>query len=410
MTEQVAPTAIDIAGVDLTRTDTYRDGVPHAAFRRLRREAPVCRHPETDGPGFWAVTRHDDVMAVSRDSGLFSSEAGGVMTADSPPEQLAQMRQMMLTMDPPRHTRYRLLVNKGFTPRMVNRLNNHIDDMARAIVDKVARRGECDFVTEVAGELPSMVIAELMGIPLDDGRKLYQLTETMHTTDDGEIPREIDDAQAEMFAYSQALAAAKRAEPGDDIASALLAAEIDGDHLSDLEFNLFFMLLINAGGDTTRNLVASGVHALIEHPDQRDMLLADPDLLPSAIEEMLRFVPPVMVFRRTATRDTMLGGVPIRAGDKVVLYYPSANRDESIFDDPDTFDITRQPNPHVAFGGGGAHFCLGANLARVEINALLREALWRLRDLELAGPPERLHSNFLSGYRHMPVRFTASVS
>ena len=241
------PDALEIGGVDLTLAETYMGGVPHAAFARLRAEAPIAWHPEPDGgPGFWVLTRHADTLTVSRDSATFSSWAGGMMIADSPPEQLDQMRLMMIIMDPPEHTKLRLLVNKGFTPRHVQRLHDRISEMAREIVDGVAPHGRCDFVTDVSGELPSMVIAELMGIPLADGRRLYDLTEQMHTGDH----REGVDPQAEMFAYAQEVATAKRAEPADDIASALLAAEVDGRRLTDIEFNLFFMLLINAGGDT----------------------------------------------------------------------------------------------------------------------------------------------------------------
>jgi cytochrome P450 len=252
------------------------------------------------------------------------------------------------------------------------------------------------------------VIAELMGIPLEDGRELYRLTERMHTA----VPTPeglADGAKAifEMMSYSNGIRTEKRARPANDIASTLLAAEVDGEKLTDLEFDMFFLLLINAGGDTTRNLVAGGVHELIFHPEQRARLQADLTLLPAAIEEMLRWTTPVVHFRRTATRDAELHGQKIAAGDKVVVFYASANRDEAAFPDADRFDLTRSPNEHVAFGGGGVHFCLGANLARVEIRALLTEVLTRLPDLELAGPVERLRSNFINGPRRMPVRFTA---
>ena len=383
-------------------------GPPHELFARLRREAPVHRHAEQDGPGFWAVTRYDEVVEVSRDSATYSSFAGGTMVADATPEQLFVVRQMMLNMDPPQHTKLRALINKGFTPRMVAQLHERIGELARAIVDRVAQRGECDFVIDVAGELPSYVIAELMGIPLDDGRELYRLTERMHTAD--RSPEGLaDGAQAifEMMSYANGIRAEKRERPANDIASTLLAAEVDGEKLTDLEFDMFFLLLINAGGDTTRNLVAGGMLELLRRPDALAALRAEPRLLPGAIEEMLRFCSPVVHFRRTATRDAVLGGQPIAAGDKVVIFYASANRDETVFPDPDTFDIGRSPNEHVAFGGGGVHFCLGANLARVEIRALFTEVLSRLHDMELAGPVERLRSNFINGPRHMPVRFRA---
>ena len=396
--------AIDL--LDLAHVDA--GGPPYELFARLRRESPVHRHAEQGGPGFWAVTRYDDVVEVSRDSATYSSYAGGTMIADATPEQLFVVRQMMLNMDPPQHTKLRALINKGFTPRMVTHLHGRIGELARAIVDRVAPQGACDFVTEVAGELPSYVIAELMGIPLDDGRELYRLTERMHTAD--RSPEGIasgTQAIFEMLSYANGIRAAKRERPANDIASTLLAAEVDGEKLTDLEFDMFFLLLINAGGDTTRNLVAGGMLELLRRPDVLRSLRDEPRLLPGAIEEMLRFCSPVVHFRRTATRDVVLGGQPIAAGEKVVVFYASANRDETVFSDPDTFDIGRSPNEHVAFGGGGVHFCLGANLARVEIRAMFTEVLSRLHDMELAGPVERLRSNFINGPRHMPVRFRA---
>jgi cytochrome P450 len=390
--------------LDLADAATYRNGPPHAVFARLRAEAPVCWHPEAAGPGFWALTKHADVLTVSRDSATFSSARAGYMTQDMDPLAVAQSRLMLLGMDPPEHTRLRGLVNRGFTPRQVARLEPRIRALSVAIVDAVAPRGACDFVTDVSGELPSLLIAELMGIPPDDGRRLYELTERMHQSG---APADQQAAVVEMLTYSAGVRAAKRAKPGDDIASVLLEAEIDGERLSDLEFDLFFLLLINAGGDTTRNLVASGMLALLAHPDQLAAVRADLSLLPSAIEEMLRFVPPVVQFRRTLQRDVELRGVKLREGEKVVMFYPAANRDEEVFAEPDRFDVERAPNPHLAFGGGGAHYCLGANLARLEIRCLFEEVLGRLRALELAGPVERLHSSFIDGPRRMPVRFRA---
>lgn len=399
--------SISLAELDLLDLAHYADGPPHALFRRLRAEDPVHWHPEKEGRGFWALTRYDDVVTVSRDPRLFSSHAGGTMIADPPGDQLAVIRLMMLNMDPPAHTKLRSLVNKGFTPRMVGRLEARIRELAAEILDRVIERGECDFVSEVAGELPSYVIAELTGIPLDDGRLLYRLTEQMHSSEPTASARAAGQAAVgEMMTYASRLRDEKLRRPSDDIASSLLAAEVAGEKLSELEFAMFFMLLINAGGDTTRNLVAAGTLALIEHPAERSRLAANLDLLPSAIEEMLRFVTPVVHFRRTATEDTAIRGRQIRAGDKVVIFYASANRDEAVFANPDRFDITRSPNEHVAFGGGGSHSCLGANLARLEIRAMFEQVLTRLPDVELAGPVERLPSNFINGPRRMPVRFT----
>jgi cytochrome P450 len=390
--------------VNLADAASYAEGPPHALFARMRAEAPLCWHPEPNGPGFWAVTKHADVLAVSRDAATFSSARAGYMTPEMDPVAVVQSRLMLLGMDPPGHTRLRSIVNRGFTPRQVARLEPRIRALSAAIVDAVAPRGECDFVTDVSGELPSLLIAELMGIPPGDGRRLYQLTERMHQT---EAPADAQAAVAEMLDYAAGVRAAKRVRPGEDIASVLLQAQIEGERLSDFEFDLFFLLLINAGGDTTRNLVASGMLALLAHPAQLAAVRADAGLLPGAIEEMLRFVPPVVQFRRTLTRDVALRGQKLREGEKVVMFYPAANRDEDVFAEPDRFDVRRAPNPHLAFGGGGAHYCLGANLARLEIRCLFEAVLGRLQDLALAGPVERLHSWFIDGPRRMPVRFRA---
>ena len=408
----MADDAITIGGVDLSDPDTYASGMPHAAFRELRRRAPVAWHPYADGPGFLALTGYEEVLAVSRDSATWSSQSAGVFFEIPRPGDEFQLELMMLTMDPPRHTKLRSLVSKGFTPRQVAKLNNHVADMAREIVDDVVQRGECDFVDDIAGALPSYVIAELLGIPLEDGRRLYELTEIMNSGAVGDTHHDVSpvlDAQMQMFQYGTELAARKREVPGDDIATSLLEAEVDGERLTDLEFNMFFLLLINAGGDTTRNLVAAGILAMMEHPDQQARLAADPSLLPTAIEEMLRYTSPVTVFVRTATKDTELRGMPVKAGDRAAMFYPSANRDESRFADPDRFDIGRAPNPHLAFGGGGTHFCLGANLARVEATAIIPEVLSRMKGLELAGPVERVRSNLMNGIHSMPVTFTAST-
>jgi cytochrome P450 len=313
---------------------------------------------------------------------------------------------MMITMDPPRHTALRQLVNKGFTPRRVARLNERITDMARDLVDRVIEKGQCDFVNDIAGALPSYVIAELLGIPLEDGCRLYELTEIMHSGVPGDANPRATEAAIQMFAYAAELAVRKRTQPGDDIATSLLHAEVDGQRLTDMEFNFFFLLLIVAGGDTTRNLVAGGVRVLIEHPEERAKLEADPSLLPTAIEEMLRYISPVNVFLRTATKDTELRGVRVQQGVRAAMFYPSANRDKTQFADPDRFDITRTPNPHMAFGGGGTHFCLGANLARVEAAAIVSEVLSRMKNLELAGPVERTPSTLINGIHSMPVQFT----
>ena len=287
-------------------------------------------------------------------------------------------------------------------------LGDRIAVLARDIVDDVIDRGQCDLVHDIAGRLPSGLIAELMGIPRVDGERLYELTEIMHTTDDAIAPPEKKGmAITEMLNYAQQVADAKRANPSDDIASTLVQAQVDGDRLTDAEFQWFFLLLVNAGGDTTRNLLAAGMQMLFDSPDQRARLMADIDgLLPTAVEEMLRYSSPVVHFRRTAMHDTVLRNQQIREGDKLVVFYGAANRDEEVFVEPDRFDVGRSPNPHMAFGGGGPHLCLGLHVARIEIVAMLREMLTRMPDMTAAGPRQTLASNFIAGVRTMPVTFT----
>ena len=393
--------------IDLLHPASFAAGPPHEQFAWLRENSPVHRHAEPAGPGYWAVTRHQDVRDVSRNHAVFSNEPT-IMIADPVPVLPPGEAKMMLMSDPPHQTQLRRLVSRSFTPKAARGLRPRIEALARQIIDDVIERGECDLVSDVAGELPSYVIAELLGIPLDDGRKLYQLTEVLHATPDSVAEGAQAAAGLEMFTYSAGVVAEKRARPGADLATELLQAELDGRRLTDMEFHLFFMLLVDAGGDTTRNLVAAGMLALLERPAEMARLMADLDtLLPTAREELLRFTSPVVYMRRTALEDTEIAGQPIAAGDKVALYYGSANRDRQAFEDPDRLDVGRTPNHHVAFGATGAHFCLGAQLARVEIDAMLREILTRLRGLELAATPEWLASNFISGPRHMPVRFEA---
>ncbi len=401
----------DMAGaprIDLVDPKSFASGQPHDQFRWLRERDPVHWHAEPDGPGFFALTRHQDVLDVGRDPATFSS-VPTIMIADPGPglELNIDGHQMMLAMDPPKHTRYRRIVSREFTPRASAALAPRIAELAAQIVDRVIERGECDLVDDIAGELPSYVIAELLGIPLDDGRELYRLTEAIHAAPESQAPGAAGAAVMKMFLYAQTVIAEKRARPREDLATKLLHAEVDGRRFDDVDFQLFFMLLVDAGGDTTRNLVGGGMLALFEHPAERERLTGDLDrLLPSAVEEMLRWVSPVVYMRRTATRDTELGGQKIRASQKVVMYYGAANRDPSVFAEPERFDVGRDPNPHVAFGGGGAHFCLGAHIARIEIEAMLRELFRRLPDIEPTGPATYLPSTFISGPKHLPVRFT----
>jgi cytochrome P450 len=392
--------------IDLIDPASFDGGQPHDAFAWLRDNEPVHRHAKPDGGHFWAVTKHADVRAIGRDHRTFSNAAGGIHINDMPREALAVVGQMMLYQDPPKHHRYRRLVRDPFQPDQAQAYGGRIAELATQIVDTVVERGECDLVEDIAGELPSYVIADMLGIPLDDGRRLYVLTEKMHsaTTDPGEGGA----AVMEMLMYAAQTRNEKLANPADDIASALVHGMVDGEELSADEFNWFFLLLINAGGDTTRNAVGGGMLALFEHPDQRAKLQSDLGrYLATATDEILRWCSPVVYMRRTALKDTEVRGVPIAEGDALALYYGAANRDEDVFSAAQTFDIAREQNDHIAFGGG-VHFCLGVHVARVEIMAMLREILTRLPDVEPTGDAQWLESNFISGPKHLPVRFTSS--
>ena len=404
---------MELSDVNLL-AERWGRGVPHEEFELLRREAPVFFHPEPDDTGFWAVTKYDDVVAASRDPETFSSELGSVFIPTQTEESLEQSRLTILMMDPPKHTRYRMLVNRGFTPKTIRQLEENIHTRATRIVDSVIERGECEFVEDVAAELPLQVICEMIGVPEEDRHLIFEWSNKLVGHEDPDFrssPEEGQMAAMQIFAYCDEIAADRRAKPREDIMTALVHAEVDGDRLSDVELNLFFVTLAVAGNETTRNLIAHAMRALIENPDAKADLIDHPDLLNPAVEEMLRWGCSIHNFRRTATKDTEIRGVPIKQGDKVVLYYLSANRDEDVFADPMAFDIRRDPNPHVAFGGGGTHFCLGANLARAEIRAIIAEVLHRMPDIELAGEPRRMVSDFINGIKAMPVRFTpASVA
>ncbi|HYC24041.1 MAG TPA: cytochrome P450 [Candidatus Bathyarchaeia archaeon] len=398
-----------LAEVDLVNPENYVPGVPHDAFQVLRKEAPIFWHKEPDGgAGFWALTRYDDVMAVSKDPGTFSSYKGGTILRDIPEDDLNNTRTIMLNMDPPQHARYRRLVSQGFTPRMTAALEPHIREIADKIIDAVIARGECDFVTEIAAELPLQVIAELLGIPLEDRHKVFEWSNRLIGFDDPEFQNSMEEgklAAMEMYMYANQLALERKGSPRDDLVSVLMNGIVEGEQLSELEFDSFFLLLAVAGNETTRNLISGGMLALIENHAERARLLADPSLLPSAVEEMLRYVSPVMHFRRTATRDTEIRGQKIREGEKVTVWYISANRDEEVFPHANRFDAGRAPNNHLAFGIG-EHFCLGSNLARLEIRIMFEQLLRRMPDIELAGPVARLRSNFINGVKRMPVRYT----
>jgi cholest-4-en-3-one 26-monooxygenase len=404
---------MQLSDVDLTDLDTFERGVPHEMFRVLRREAPVFWHREAQGPGFWAITRHADVRWVSTNPGLFSSHRQGTLLRDPTPATLPFVQSIMLNMDPPKHRHYRALVNKAFTPRMVNGLHGRIQAMVARIVGRALEKRECDFVEDIAALLPLEVICEMMGVPEEDRRRVYEIGNRMVGFDDPELqpdgrPVPMNDAEgasAEMFMYANKLWEKARSHPGDDLATALVNAEVDGHRLSESEFNFFFLLLLIAGNETTRTVTSNGMLALLEHPDQLRALRADLSLLDSAVEEILRYAPAVHTFRRQTTADTEIRGQRIRADDKVMIYYPSANRDEEVFERPDDFDIRRSPNDHLAFGVG-EHYCLGANLARLELREIFRGIVTRIDDIELTARPRRLRSAFINGVKEMRVRLT----
>jgi cholest-4-en-3-one 26-monooxygenase len=406
---------VEASDIDLLDRDRFTQGIPHEWFTWLRENAPVFFHDEPDGPGFWVISKHADVITCNRDANTFSSAAarGGVVGLEQ--REINEMEaaqtegNLMLFMDPPNHTRYRKLVNRGFTPRMIGELEPRIREMANAILDAALDKDPCDFVVDIAAELPLEVIAELIGVPHEDRHKIFDWSNRMIGSEDPEYmvsEQEAFNAQVEMFMYAQQLAEKHRASPQNDIISALLSAEVDGESLSDMDFNLFFLLLSVAGNETTRNAIAHGMNAFLENPEQYDLLVSDPAKhIAGTTEEILRWASPVMYFRRNATKDFELRGQKIKEGDKISLWYISANRDEDVFTDPFTFDITRDPNQHIAFGGGGPHFCLGAQLARMEIHVLFEELAKRVPKVEQLGPPDRLRSNFIGGIKHLPVRF-----
>jgi cholest-4-en-3-one 26-monooxygenase len=327
-----------------------------------------------------------------------------------PEPHVEMQRLMMLNMDPPQHTRQRAFVNRGFTPRMIGRLEGHVTQICHDLIESVRTRGTADFVTEIAAPLPLQVICELMGVPPEDRGRIYTLSNLLTGADDPEFQgpdgQRLQRAAAlEIYAYAGELARRRGGSPADDIVTKLLQPDETGSVLSDDEFDLFFLLLTVAGNETTRTAASGGMAAFFEQPEQWRRLVDDPTLIPSAVEEIVRWVSPVNMFRRTATSDAELGGQAIAEGDKVVIFYSSANRDEAVFKTPDALDVGRDPNPHVGFGGGGPHFCLGRHLAVLELRVLLQALAERMPDIALDGDVSRLRSNFINGIKHMPVRF-----
>lgn len=397
---------METTAVHLDDPETYISGPPHEFFDRLRRDEPVYWHSsERYPPGFWVCTRYADVIAIERDVKTFSSALPGALLED----QVEGTELMMLNQDPPQHTRLRNLVARGFTPKVIKAMEPHIQEAAKTIVDRqMGADGIVDFVPHFAAELPLVVIAELLGVPYEDRHKLFEWSNRLIGNSDPEYntggPELAMEASMELYMYAQSLADARRERPMDDIVTTLITAELDGEKLSDIEFNVFVLLLSVAGNETTRNLISGGMLALLENPEQKARVLADvPGTLDTLVDEMLRYVSPVMHFRRTVTHETEMHGVELRKNDKITVWYGAANRDEDVFPDAQTFDATRSPNEHIAFGGRGPHYCLGAALAKMEIKTMFSEMLTRVPDMQLAGEPQRLASNLINGIKHLPV-------
>ena len=405
------------AHADITSHDTFVRSVPHATFTRMRREEPVAWVEESDGEGFWALTKHADISAASRDFGRFTASRG-IRIEQMAPDEL-EARRTMMEFDPPEHARLRRLVQPGFTPKVVATYENAFRTLTGQVLDRVLPLGEFDFVTEIARELPIRLLCRLLGVPETDAQQLVAWGDQMISNADPEYSPVVIDkmntedyrllpfrspAALEVFRYAEEMALERRSNPADDIVTALLTAEPDGQPLTDLEFKNFFTLMMVAGNETTRHTISHGLIYLLEHRDQLEQLRDDPaGLSAPATEEILRTSSVTMHFRRTATEDVVLRGRTIRSGDRVVMWYPSANHDEEVFTSPFTFDIRRQPNDHLTFGTG-RHVCLGASLARLEVRVVFEELLRRVASIEITGPPDRLRSNFINGIKHLPVR------
>jgi cytochrome P450 len=406
--------------IDLVDNDRYVDSVPYADFDRLRRDDPVHWHPEVHGPGFWAVTRYDDVVAVSRDTRTFSSETGASALADLAPDELVA-RKSMIDVDPPRHTRLRRLLAGEFTRHQVRGQQARVTALVAPILDSVLERGEFDWVSHVATAVPIRALCQIVGVPAEDEQLMISLGDQMIANTDADLSAVQPDspesdpyrllpfrspAARQMHAYARELRTARQDRPAADLATALATAATDGSPLSESEFEAMFLLLIVAGNETTRSALSLGIQAFIEHPDQWDRLLQGADL-DLAVEEVLRWTTPLHHFRRTATRPVELRGTPIERGDKVLVWYTSANRDELVFADPYAFDVTRDPNPQIAFGRGGPHRCLGEHLARLEIRTVLTQLVERGVRLDQTGPARRIRSNFTNGLKSLPVTVAA---
>jgi cytochrome P450 len=395
--------------------------VREGGFATLRREDPIRffkefmppEIPLEPGPGYWAITKHAHILEASRNPGIYSSARGATSIPDLPPEML-EFFGGLINMDDPRHGAQRRIVSRGFTPRALSRVEAAVDARATKVVDRVIEKGECDFVSDIAAPLPLEIICDMMGIPESQSRFVFEKSNLILGLGDPEFIKQgvnpllaAMGAGNDLAALMREMAEARRKNPTDDMTSAIINAAGDEDVMTDSELASFFILLVVAGNETTRNAISHGMKALCDHPDERRKWAADFErIAPTAVNEVVRWSSPVINMRRTCTRDTTLGGQKLREGDKVVLWYCSGNRDEDVFEEPFRFDVARTPNEHVGFGGPGPHYCMGANLARREITAMFRQIFQRLPDLEITGPPERLASNFVHGIKRMPCRFT----
>jgi cytochrome P450 len=405
--------AVEASAIDIYEPDGYVGGPPHEVFEHLRRTQPVFWQDMPGGTGYWAILKHADVVHVAREPTLFSASEGGVVLEDLDAERLAMMRNMLLAMDPPRHVDYRKNISPAFKLRVINRLEERVREICREIMVSAAEQRDVEFVHDVTSSLPSQVVGEMMGLPPEDWASINEWAERQTSGQDPDInPAQAQDGggvnpTVEMAMYAIEWAQRRRAEPRRaDLTSLILDAEVDGEPMSDIEFGSFFVQLVTAGNDTTKTMLSSGLLALLEHPDQLAALRDDPTLVPSAVEEILRWANPLHYFRRTTTADTELHGVPIAAGEKVAMMYTSANRDEAVFDDPHGFDIRRSPNPHLSFGIA-EHFCLGAHLARLEGRVFFEELLAAFPSIELTGEPRRVRSNLNNALKELPVRLSA---
>jgi cholest-4-en-3-one 26-monooxygenase len=401
----------------VTEREQWPDGPPHELFRRLRQECPVhwteriTEYPEEKG--FWSVTKADDVHAVSRDWETFSSERGGITLLTDAIMPLELIRSMFIGMDPPKHDRLKALFQRGFTPRRIAEHEDAIREITVTVLDRLEGRETAELVYDVAQPVVSRVIGSFMGIaPEDDEIWARLMNQTLGASDPDLNPEGVESVMArdvpEIFERCRKLIAERREHPTDDLTSVLVHAEVDGERLEEHEIVMGFFLLMAAGNDSTKATYCSAMRALMENPDERRRLLDDPSLIPSAVEEALRMFPAFAHFRRTATRDTELNGRQIREGDKVAMWYVSSNRDEDRYEDPDRFDVARNPE-HQAFGAGGRHFCLGAALARLELRILIEETLRRYPDMEIAGPTSYAESPFINQLKALPVRLNAAA-